>query len=93
MWLLPAFSSQQSLYEMEPRIQCLEYKLAAVNNLAGKLLAVEELAAEMGVAIPELEVSAGWAMGCGCKLTASVESGQNMFFAHTCECDSPEPER
>ncbi|MEW5305236.1 MAG: hypothetical protein WDW38_005722 [Sanguina aurantia] len=40
---------------MEPRIQRLEYKLAAVNNLAGKLLAVEELAAEMGVAIPELE--------------------------------------
>lgn len=68
MRLLPAISSQRSMYEMEPRIQRLEYKLAAVNNLAGKLLAVEELAAEMGVAIPELEVSEGWAKGCVCKL-------------------------
>ncbi len=41
---------------MDARLAELEGKLRSVYNLAGKLIAVENMAAEFGVDIPDLEV-------------------------------------
>ncbi len=40
----------------EARIEALETKLAGVHNLGGKLLAVEQMAQELGLDIPDIEV-------------------------------------
>ncbi len=43
--------------QAESRIEALEAKLAGVYNLTGKLMAVEQMAAELGMEVPDLEVS------------------------------------
>jgi hypothetical protein len=43
--------------EVEARVVALEDKLAGVYNLNGKLIALENIARDMGVEIPETQVS------------------------------------
>uniref|UniRef100_A0A7S0S532 Uncharacterized protein n=1 Tax=Chlamydomonas leiostraca TaxID=1034604 RepID=A0A7S0S532_9CHLO len=52
--LLPGGSSGAG-GAMEHRVSALENKLAGVYNLNGKLMAVEAMAAEMGVEVPDME--------------------------------------
>lgn len=42
--------------DLESRLSRLEAKLSGVHNVAGKLVALEQMAAGLGVGIPDLEV-------------------------------------
>ncbi len=54
-----AFAVQDAaagMSDLESRLSRLEAKLSGVHNVAGKLVALEQMAAGLGVGIPDLEV-------------------------------------
>lgn len=55
------------------RLDALEQKLAGVYNLGGKLIAVEHMAAEMDIDIPDVEV------GFVCQIAGSWLSSQHLW--------------
>ena len=51
----PAVPSTQAL---EPRVAATEARLCGVSNLAGRLMALDQIAQELGVRVPQAEVGA-----------------------------------
>ena len=50
------------LQDVQPHLQALDRKLFAVENVAGRHMAVDEMADMLGVAVPV--VSGRWALAC-----------------------------
>ena len=55
-------SGVPGLQDVQPHLQVLDRKLFAVENVAGRHMAVDEMADMLGVAVPV--VSVGWAPAC-----------------------------
>ena len=72
----PLTSGMPGLQDVQPHLQALDRKLYAVENVAGRHMAVDEMADMLGVAVPV--VSVGWALACWVCVRSGQHAGKDV---------------
>lgn len=65
------------LQDVQPHLQALDRKLFAVENMAGRHMAVDEMADMLGVAVPV--VSGRWALACWACCCSGQHAGLDVL--------------